>query len=188
MRKNLYLGIKEKISPLLSTVILVVIALTVSFMVTYFRGATGARTGIDISLEPKIYSPKSNIGILNEENVFQVFIKNYENYTQKIKILGLAENNLLINETLNIGAKNELNRTLFQKLIYPGIWNIEISHEDEILESYSFLVVVNKGEAETRINQWNNIKFNNSLAIIAIILSSISIMLNIIQFVYKKKI
>jgi len=186
VRKILVPNQKKSVGPLLATLVLVVIAVIIALMVTFWTGVPGVPSGIELTINPKIYSPESNIGVLNEESVFHLYIRNYENYSQEIKTYLKSDTFFVNNQTLQIDAKKSMNVSLSQKLIYPGIWIIETFNEDKILESYSFLVVINKGEADTKINQWNNIRFNKNLSIIAIFLSSISLLLNILQFALKK--
>ncbi len=186
MRKIFVPNQKKGVSLFLASLVLIVIFSIVVFMVTYWTGITGFPSGIELNIHPKIYSPKSNIGVLNEESVFNIIIKNYENYSQEIIIRFKSDTIYVSNQTLYIDANKSMNVSLSQKLIYPGIWIIETLNEDKILESYSFLVVINRGEADTKINQWNNIKFNKNLSIIAIVLSSLSLIWNMLQYVFKK--
>ena len=50
------------------------------------------------------------------------------------------------------------NTTITQTLDSLGEWRIKVLDEDnKSVGSYSFLVVLNKGEANVRVNQWNDI-------------------------------
>ena len=78
---------KKGVSTLLSTRVIVVLAIIMAIISSYLMiGLAGFRSGIEITINPKIYSPESNLGVLNEESVFNIYLKNYENYSQEIKI------------------------------------------------------------------------------------------------------
>lgn len=71
------------------------------------------------------------------------------------------------------------NTTITQTLDSLGEWRIKVVDEDnKSVGSYSFLVVLNKGEANVRVNQWNDIQDSKKLSIISVVISGIGLIIS----------
>lgn len=168
-----------------TTIIVVVLTVILGMSVSsWLAGQTEPFTDIRANINAKIYNPKHNIGILNEEVVFNINIINYENFTRMINVKIIAEDYFEKNKILNLEAMESMNVSITEKLIYPGIWTIKVLDEDEKdLDGYSFLVAINKGEANIKVSQWDDIQFNKMLSILAIALAVLGLIPDIIKFV-----
>jgi hypothetical protein len=90
-----------------------------------------------------------------------------------------AEDHVVENKTITIGAAASENTTITQTLDSLGEWKIKVLTEDNrTVGSYSFLVVLNKGEANVRINQWNDTQDSKKLSIISVVISGIGLIIS----------
>jgi len=142
--------------------------------------------GISVNLDVKIYDSKQNIGVLNEDAFFNVTFRNHGNFNQSMRIAITAGNVLLKNLTVTLEPETSKNVTFTQKLDSLGEWKVEVLDKDnETVTSYSFLVVLNEGEANFRINQWNNAQYSKNLATISTVVAVTSLTISAIN-VHKK--
>jgi len=170
------------------TILTISMVLAVLIGIVYIYFLSGYSTlQIIVTINANIYSTENNLGILNENCIYNLNIKNNVNRTQIINVKIYNENVIIQNNTYLINPKSSKEVTINQKLTYPGIWSLKIFNNNEIIDSYSFNVVINKVEAEVLINQWNSIKLNRNVSIFALIISIISISLNIIIFITQKQ-
>jgi len=164
------LGSRKAVSS--SIVALTIIVVILAIFVILSAGLLTFKTSV---IKAKIYSPDNNIGVLNEEGVFDITIENHVNTTRTFAVIIDADGHVLFNETVAIGAVSSRNLTITQKLIFTGLWAIELQENGRIIDSYSFTTLTNKAEADMQINQLNNVRFNNNLSLAATIISSLSL-------------
>jgi len=157
--------------------------------------------GVDlvVAVDAGIYSVNNNIGVLNEDAVFDISIENYVNSSRTINLVIDAGQQVLLNETVVIEALSSKNLTVTQRLIFLGLWTIkfyedkeisdiqQFSSDKEIVGGYSFVTVVNEAEADMRITQLNNIKLNTNLSIFAIFISILSVVVSAVHVMYARK-
>ena len=179
----------SQVSPFTATIILVALSIIiVLFLTSWWSGAIEPSTDIRVNINTKIYNPEHNIGILNEEVVFNIYIINYENFTRMINVEIIADDYFEKNRILNLEAMESMNVSITEKLIYPRIWTIKVLDEDENeLDGYSFLVAINKGEANIKVSQWDDIKFNKMVSILAMVLAMIGLIPDIIKFIKRAR-
>jgi hypothetical protein len=155
------------------------LVILVAIVAILFAGFLVIR-GVNAEVKVKMYAPQQNIGVLNDEALFSVFIRNDLSLNKTIEVIIEADGSVVNNTTITVEANTSKNTTITQKLVSLGKWRINVIDEnDKSIGSYSFLVVLNEGEANVRINQWNDIQFSKNLSIISLILASISL---VIQF------
>ncbi|MEM1554525.1 MAG: hypothetical protein QXU09_02270 [Thermoproteota archaeon] len=176
----------------IKTVIIVAVGITTAVAVTlWMTGLVGAFMGyiekIDVDVDIKIYSTTHNIGVLNEEAVFNIVIRNLYNSIKMVNIVIEAEGLVLFNETVAMKPLSSKNLTINQKLIYTGLWTIRFFEDKKMIHGHSFITVVNRSEADVRINQWNDILINRVISIIALVISALSLVISILNFRKGKK-
>lgn len=196
---------KKAISLVVVAIILLCVAVSVALLTIAWMGALTVTFPVDddskISAEiyAKIHSASHNLGVLNEEAQFDIFIENYANVSRTINIVVDANNHVLSNETVVIEALSSRSLTIKYKLISLGSWTIKIYADEaivdgqqfytglRIVEGYSFITVANRAEADMRMNQWDAIRFNTNLSIAAIILSVLGVIVSIVDIVYVRR-
>ncbi len=187
---------KKALSPVVAAIILIVVTVIVSIAVAAMMGAltfTYMKADLDIRVNAKIYSANDNLGVLNEDGEFDIFIENYIDSNRTISIVVEADEQVLFNETVPIEARSSKNLTINQQLICLGLWAIKLYEDREISDKqqfstgkeivgcYSFVTVVNKAEADMKITQLDNIRLNRTLSIVAIITSIPGVIVSIVS-------
>ena len=161
-----------------------VIVATVS--VLYWTGRV-AITEVVARVDPVIYAPDHNIGVLNEAGLFHIYLENNVNNSITRRILFSAEGHVVRNETITLAAEGTRDLTLSQKLIFPGTWTIQVLDQDEgIVAGYSFLVVINRAEAKFRISQLDETQFSKNLSITAVIISLLALLRDVIRALIRR--
>lgn len=149
------------------------------------------RGDLEVDVNPRIYDPKNNIGVLNEEAVFDISIRNYANFSKTISVVVNDEDHVLVNKTFAVEPESTQNKNITQKLISTGLWTVKVvdlsSKYGPLIESYSFVSVINKAEADVKINQHNEIQFNKTLSITAIVIAVLSLIANVVLGIYARK-
>ncbi|MEM3660242.1 MAG: carboxypeptidase-like regulatory domain-containing protein [Thermoproteota archaeon] len=189
-RKRIRILPLPPISPGTLTIIIVaiIIAIGVTLLMSGLIGIfLGESKKIVVKVDVKIYSPITNIGVLNEEAVFNFFIQNLYNSTKMVNIVIKAQDIIIYNETVAIEPGSSKNMSITQKLIYTGLWTIQLFVDEEMIYSHSFETVVNRSEADVRINQWNDIVLNRAISIVALVISALSLVVSILNFRRGKK-
>jgi hypothetical protein len=173
---------KSGVSPLVIRIVIVAIAIVMAIAVAYWMlglGGTLVFKGVTADVKARIYAPEQNIGVLNEEGLFNINVRNYGNLTRTIRVIINAEDYVVDNETITIEAEASENKTITQTLDSLGEWRIKVLDEDnKNVGSYSFLIVLNKGEANVRVNQWNDIQDSKKLSIISAVISGIGLIIS----------
>jgi uncharacterized protein YneF (UPF0154 family) len=105
---------------------------------------------------PTIYSSKENIGVLNEMSTFEINIWNQGNSPKNVEIVLTVEDELITNETVSIAPGSSRNETLNQRLSDVGMWKVRAIFENKTIESYSFVTMTNKDEADLKIEELQN--------------------------------
>jgi hypothetical protein len=182
---------KNKAIIVLSLITIIVVASTVTLYVYVQNNAhrgylitsnivTGYVSGVNIS--PNIYSPQSNIAILNEAASFNVTVFNYTNESLVVKLSVIGDDNLLYNESFNVSNQSVSSMIVREKISYSGLWLVTASTNNTRMgvATYSFQTVTNAVEANAQINylsnamnQQNSTNFSNTLALAAIVISII---------------
>lgn len=148
----------------------------------------GPEPDVEAYIDPGIYAPNHNIGVLNEEAVFNIVIKNNLNHTTEVTVIVGEEDDVLVNKTVNMEPESSRDLSLTQKLISTGLWTIRVLDEHErVVESYSFVSVINDVEADMKINQRHDIQFNKNLAILATTISALSLFVSMVVAIYTRK-
>ena len=167
-------------------IILIAVTVAVSIAVAAFMGALTITFSTGIEINPQIYSVDYNFGVLNENAVFDISIENSLNESRKFNIVVSAEENEVYSEPIEIIGLEKRNIIINQKLLFSGLWTIKIFEENKIIDSYSFVTLINKAEADLKITQMDNINFNNNLSSISLIVSVSTLILGILSFWYLK--
>lgn len=179
---------KKALSPVAAVIILIAVTVAVSIAVAAWMGViTFPKEDLGVRVNARIYSANHNIGVLNEDGIFDIFIENYVNSRKTINIVVDADEHVLFNETVVIEAVSSKNLTINRKLIFLGLWTIKFYEDKEIVGGYSFITVVNKAEADMKITQLDNITLNTNLSIVAIIISILSVIVSIVHVMYARK-
>jgi hypothetical protein len=156
-----------------------------AILVVLFAGLISP--ALTASIKARIYSPDNNIGVLNEEGIFNITIQNHVNIPRTFTVIIDADGHMLLNETITTEAMASRNLTITQKLIFTGLWTIKLQENGRIIDSYSFITLTNKVEADMQINQLNNMKFNNTLSLVATIVSLLSLGVSIYTTVKQRR-
>jgi uncharacterized membrane protein len=169
----------------LKVALLLVVVIVFAILVALFAGLIGP--AFTTSIKTQIYSPDNNIGVLNEEGVFNITIQNHVNTSRTFAVIIDADGHVLLNETITTEAMASRNLIITQKLIFTGLWAIELQENGIIIDGYSFTTLTSKVEADMQINQLNNVKFNNTLSLAATIISMLSLGLSIYVAVKQRR-
>lgn len=116
------------VSPIFATLILVVIAVIAGCVVYMFTsGALSSFTVGSIAkdcvkISPFIYSPHDNIGVLNEQAMFNITIKNPYKENLQVTTQISYDGNGLFNNTRVIAPESTDTESISQKLSYTGLW------------------------------------------------------------------
>lgn len=171
--------------PSTKVIFAIVVVIVLAILTCLFTGWIGP--AFTTSIKAQIYSPDNNIGVLNEEGVLNITIQNHSNMPRTFTIIMNANGHILLNETITIEAMGSRSLTITQKLLFTGLWMIELKENERIIDSYSFITLTNKVEADMQINQLNNMKFNNALSLVATIISLISLGVSIYTTVEQRR-
>lgn len=156
----------KALSPVIAAIILIVVVIAVGIAVAAWMGAltfTFMARDLESRVDVRIYSTENNIGVLNEDAIFNVTVKNYVNKTRTINIVIGADEDVAYNETVIIEPFSSKSVIISQRLVFLGPWKIELTEGEKIIGGYSFVTELNKAEAEMRITQLDNIRLNNTL-------------------------
>lgn len=160
---------KKALSTPVAAIILIVVTVAVSIAVAAWIGTlTFTWQDFVVKVDSKIYSADHNIGLLNEEGIFDIFIENKANSNSTINVIIVANEIQLFNETVIIEPMSSKNFTIPQKLIYLGTWRIELVKDKKIIYGYSFVTMLNKAEADmkiTELDRMNRNEFRSSMAL-----------------------
>ena len=197
---------KNKAIIVLSLIAIIAVASTVTLYIYVQNNAqkgylmTSNRVTVYVSgvnISPSIYSPQSNIAILNEAASFNVTVCNYTNDSLDVKLSVIGDDNLLYNETFNVPNQSINNMMVRETLCYSGLWLVTASSNDtRIRATYSFVTLTNVEEANAQIslvsnsvNQQNSINWSNTLALLAIVSNTIIgvVALILSTFSYRRK-
>jgi hypothetical protein len=178
-------------SSVITEVIMIAVGITINIAV--MLGMTGLIGGfmgypkLVVKVDVKIYSAYHNIGVLNEDGVFDITIRNPYNSTKKINVIIEAEGFVLYNESIVIEPSSFKNLTINQRLIYLGLWTIRLVEGGKLIYGYSFMTVLNRSEADIRIRQLDDINRNFAISIVALVISALSLAINIFNFILKSR-
>jgi hypothetical protein len=151
------------------TAIMIVIALVLSI---FAFGLMGITTSNPVIINPTIYSPNDNIGILNEQATFNITIHNSHKENLEVKIQISGDGNVIVNDTHIIPPESTDNEVIVQKLSYTGLWVVRVLSQDpKIGETYSFTTLTNNVEADGQIYALKNTQNQQDLSTYAIIIS-----------------
>jgi len=180
----------KALSPVVATITLIVVVVAVSIAVAAWMGALTlpfVASDLESRVDARIYSSENNIGVLNEDGIFDVAVKNYANKTRTINIVINAGEHVLYNEAVAIEPLSSKNVNITQRLVFLGTWTIELYEGKKVVGGYSFVTELNEAEAEMRITQLDNIRLNTTLSIAAIIVSTLSVIVSITHVIYARK-
>jgi len=172
---------KQAASRNLTVLVVLIIIFVVAASVYLTNWYAAPYPGVSVNLDVKIYSSDQNIGVLNEDALFNVTFSNNLNFNQSMRITITAGNVLLKNLSVTLEPETSKNVTFTQKLESLGEWKTKVLRDNETVTSYCFLVVLNDGEANFRINQWNDAQYSKTLATIGAVISVISLTIGIIN-------
>lgn len=178
-----------------SNALAIVFLLAVVVLSVILSGYVFLRADLTVEVEARIYSANHNIGVLNEEAVFVISIRNDANSTRKINVVIEADEHVPYNKTIVIEPVSSTNFTITQKLLFLGSWYIQFFEDREVFDGkdreiaggYSFITVVNEAEAEMKITQLDNMKLDRTLSISAIIISIAAATSSIVNVLYTRK-
>lgn len=124
---------------------------------------------ISVNITPKIYSPENNIGVLNEQASFELYL--YNTGRQPITVLAEieAEGTSVYSENISISSYASRNTTINQSLTQTGDWLVRLiiyppstQTSDHVIiignSSYAFVTVTNSIDAKLQINALNEIQ------------------------------
>jgi len=154
--------------------------------VTYFVFLQPNIVGINIS--SNIYSEKNNIGVLNEICNFTVNLKNDLGEIYYFNITIFWEEGTVYHKSINVQPISIRTELITQKLNHLGEWQImveEVNHKFK--DTYSFLVVTNYAEARIKINQEEQIIYNNQISSYAVCISLAALIISILSLYYTRK-
>jgi len=172
---------KRALSPVVATVILIAVTVLVSIAIAAWMGAltVGITSAMEVNITPNIYSDTHNIGVLNENAVFVINIKNKSSELKNITILITTQEGNLFNEEISVKEKSENTTIINQKLLCVGSWIVKVlSMDSAIIESYSFVTVTNGIDADIQINALNNIQDAKNSAVTSNIIALLSLFIS----------
>jgi hypothetical protein len=163
----------------------VVIIFAVAFLLlswVTFMGIVASR----VKVYAKIYSPSDNVGVLNEPATFNVTIQNPADSSDSVNLVVNVENHTLLNETVVLSPHSTKNSTINEQLLFLGEWKIQCFEQKNLIGGYSFVTVMNKGEADMDINQFANMRLTTYISIGAFGVSIFGLIVSIIALRKKK--
>ena len=177
---------KKELSPIIASIILIAVTVTVAIAVAAWMSSLTIGVPTKIEIHSQIYSADHNIGVLNENAIFDISIENAVKETREFNILVSAEENEVYNETVELIGLEKRNIIINQKLLFTGLWTIKIFEENKIVDGYSFVTMTNDVEAELEITEIDKINFNNNLLTISLIVLVFTLILGIVSFWFVK--
>jgi len=177
----------KKISFNVAFSLVVAVLVVVALGMTYFVFLVGPDI-VGINISSNIYSEKNNIGVLNEICNFTVNLKNNLGEIYYFDITIFWEEGTVYHKSINVQPISIRTELITQRLNHLGEWQImveEINHKFK--DTYSFLVVTNYAEARIKINQEEQIIYNNQISSCAIYISLIALIISILSLYYTRK-
>ena len=166
-----------------TSIILIALVVSLSIATVAFMGFLVVKN-LESRIDAGIYSAENNIAVLNENGVFDIFLKNYANRTRAICIVIGAGEHVSYNETVTIEPLSFMNVNIIQRLDVLGTWTIELYEDKEVVGGYSFATELNEAEAEMRITQLDNMRFQNTQLIITTLLAILGAIGGIPQIIH----
>jgi hypothetical protein len=181
---------EKAVKPVVAAIILIAVTVAVSVTVAAWMGSLTFTfmSSTKIEIEPQIYSVTHNFGVLNEDAIFDISIENRANKSRTFNIIVSANENEIFNETVEIMSGAKRNLSIYQKLLFSGLWKIAIFEGNKFVDGYSFVTLTNTVEADLKINQNNNINLSNTLAIISMVVSISVLVLHLVSFWHNKRV
>jgi hypothetical protein len=155
--------IENELNPIIAFTILILITVIVSISIAVWVGSLSFGESTEINFHAQIYSTNHDIGILNEQAIFDISIENMLNTSRKFSIFVSADERKVYEETIELIELEKRNVVVNQKLRFIGLWTIEIFEENKIWYNYSFTTLANEEEAELDINRIDKIESTNNL-------------------------
>lgn len=119
---------------------------------------------LSVTIEPKIYDPNANIGVLNEQAAFKIHVSNHLTSVANMTVNVSAGNSVVQSQEMIVQAGEARDLNFSQQLTTTGIWVVAARANDTgPIRSYSFEVMTNSEEANVAVNQWRTIEDNRNL-------------------------
>jgi hypothetical protein len=171
---------KKGISTFAATILLIILAISAGLVIyAYVIGYLGGAAQTDVYIDGQIYSYKNYVGVKNEWGNFTVIINNPINHTRTYTIQFFAQNNKIDEEKITVNGLSSSGKLFSQKLLISGDWSIVVLDDNnKFMDGYSFFVATNLIEADLMLNRVSQQNFTNNIAILALIISIISLFRN----------
>jgi len=164
----------EVVTTVLIVAVTLIAAVAIGGFVFALFGSTASVQRVEVSITPEIYSPGSNIGVLNQRANFSISIRNPLNLPQNVTLVVLDSTHPVQSIPFEVGKQRTMNGTVTQELDDVGYWTVEAKINGTGISSYSFQVVTNSQEADFQINQYRLAVQSNDLALAALVISIVS--------------
>ncbi|MEJ2271775.1 MAG: hypothetical protein P8X91_04700 [Candidatus Bathyarchaeota archaeon] len=179
--------IEKELNPIISLIILIVVTVVVSIGVAVWVGSLTIGDTTKINFHAQIYSTNHNIGVLNEDAIFDILIENNSNVSKRFNIFVSSDETQVYTETVELIGLEKRNIVVNQKLLFTGSWEIKIFEENKLLGSHSFTTMANDVEAEKEITRIDTINSNNNLLSNILIIVISALILSVVIFWFLKK-
>ncbi len=158
--KTLFRKARIGISPIIATVVVIVVTLVASITIGAFVfGLFGSSTsGLSVSVFPEIYAPQRNIGVLNQQANFVVNVANNRASSVNGTIILSAAGQVAQTQPFTVASGSSKEYTLSTPLYTTGEWIFTVKAGDTLLHPYSFEVVQNTDAADFALTQNSTIQ------------------------------
>ena len=155
--------IEKELNPIIALIILITVTVIVSIGVAVWVGTLSFGDTTKINFHAQIYSTNHDIGVLNENAIFDISIENNLNESRKFDVSVSVEERQIYSETVELMGLEKRNIVINQRLRLPGLWAIRIFEGNKLWSSNSFTTLANDEEAELEIARIDQINSNNNL-------------------------
>jgi hypothetical protein len=159
-----------------------IIGLVCGIAVAWFVWLEVEGPPLSVTIEPRIYDPNANIGILNEQAAFIIHVSNNRPSLVNLTVNVSAGNSIVQSQKMIVQPSEKRDLKISQQLTITGIWIVAATTNEtgQSLSSYSFEVEVNKAEADVAIDQWNNVQRNWLVAVAGVFIALASVVLSVV--------
>lgn len=143
---------RKGIQPFIATFIFVGVALIAAIVIAGFVfGLLGTITnGVSATVNPEVYAPQQNIGVLNQNATLLVTISNSRSTPVTGTVVLAAGATTVRNQSFALAAGQSQEFTMSTPLFTTGEWTIAVTTGDgTVLHPYSFIVEQNKDAADS---------------------------------------
>jgi flagellar basal body-associated protein FliL len=177
---------ETEFSSAIALIILIVVTITVAITVAVWLGSLSIEDPTKINIHSQIYSTNHDVGVLNEDAIFDIWIENNLKENRRFNIVLGIEENEVYSETVELVGLEKRNMVINQRLFFTGSWTIKIFEENKIMDQYSFVTLPNDVEAELEITRIDQTNFINNLLINILIVLVFFIIVGVVTFWFFK--